>query len=46
MVMGIISLIFLIVGFFLLFYGNYDNNLWLLTLGVIMCAIGACWFTN
>lgn len=40
MIMGIISLIIFIVGFFLLFYGNDDGNLLLLTLGIIMCVIG------
>ena len=40
MIMGIISLIIFIVGFFLLFYGNDDNNLLILTLGIIMCFIG------
>ena len=40
MAMGIISLIIFIVGFFLLFYGNDDNNLLMLTLGIIMCFIG------
>lgn len=40
MIMGIISLIIFIVGFFLLFYGNDDGNLLILTLGIIMCVIG------
>lgn len=40
MIMGIISLIFFIVGFFLLFYGSDDGNLLLLTLGIIMSVIG------
>lgn len=40
MIMGIISLIIFIVGFFLLFYGNDDNNLLMITLGIIMCFIG------
>lgn len=40
MIMGIISLIIFIVGFFLLFYGNDDNNLLMLALGIIMCFIG------
>lgn len=39
MIMGIISLIIFIVGF-LLFYGNDDGNLLILTLGIIMCSIG------
>lgn len=42
MIMGIISLIIFIVGFFLLFYGNDDGNLLLLTLGIIMSVIGLC----
>ena len=40
MIIGIISLIIFIVGFFLLFYGNDDGNLLMLTLGIIMCVIG------
>ena len=40
MIMGIISLIIFIVGFFLLFYGNDDGNLLLLTLGIIISVIG------
>lgn len=40
MIMGIISLIIFIVGFFLLFYENDDGNLLLLTLGITMCIIG------
>lgn len=40
MIMGIISLIIFIVGFFLLFYGNDDGNLLMLTLGIVMCVIG------
>lgn len=40
MIMGIINLIIFIVGFFLLFYGNDDGNLLILTLGIIMCVIG------
>ena len=40
MIMGIISLIIFIAGFFLLFYGNDDGNLLILTLGIIMCVIG------
>lgn len=40
MIMGILCLIIFIVGFFLLFYGNDDGDLLLLTLGIIMCVIG------
>ncbi len=40
MIMGIINLIIFIVGFFLSFYENDEGNLLLLTLGMIMCAIG------
>ena len=40
MIVGIISLIISIIGLFLLFYGNDDGNLLMLTLGIIMCVIG------
>lgn len=40
MLMGIICLIIFIVGFLLLFYGNDDNNLLFITLGLILTSIG------
>ena len=40
MIIGIISLIIFIIGFFLLFYGNDDGNLLMLTWGIIICVIG------
>ena len=39
MIAGIICLVIFIVGIFLLFYGNDDGNLLLLTLGIIMSVI-------
>lgn len=40
MIMGIISLIFIIIGFLLLFYGNDDGNLIWFTLGMVLCVVG------
>lgn len=42
MIMGIISLIIFIVGFFLLFYGNDDNDLLWFSLGMVLSFIGFC----
>ena len=40
MIMGIISLIFLIIGFLLIFYGNDEGYLLFLSLGIILTCLG------